>query len=268
MIYFAENTWLPSHDNPFTPGGGYGRQWSAFIYDDSISGSYTNACLGAKVYTLAVKHRCDRDFEKLTDFVEYEASYGRNIILKVPADAKSYIIKRLEDSTKSEGLIIRPSDAQWVVHSTTRQLWKEINETGALLSPSYLKNTGKVIPEIGIKSLMEPADYSDYIMLDILDGCGEIVVNSRQLGYICLDPDIHYIPGVRLYFDAHSIISDGMCTRDGLHVLKVFERLPLDKYMILAVDDTMLPQQLWTPTTYTEAANEYFLDYVKFKQQI
>ena len=30
-------------------------------------------------------------------------------------------------------------------------------------------------------------DYSEYIMLDVLNGCGEIVVNSRQLGYVCTD---------------------------------------------------------------------------------
>jgi hypothetical protein len=32
--------------------------------------------------------------------------------------------------------------------------------------------------------------YSDYVMLDVPDGCGELVVNSRQIGYICVDPNI------------------------------------------------------------------------------
>ena len=53
--------------------------------------------------------------------------------------------------------------------------------------------------EIGLKMLLEPMDYSDYVMLDVLEGCGELVVNSRQLGYVCTDPNIPYSPGIRLY---------------------------------------------------------------------
>lgn len=99
-------------------------------------------------------------------------------------------------------------------------------------------------------------------MLDVLDGCGELVVNSRQLGYVCLDSNIEYIPGVRIYFNAYKIIADGLATRDGLHVLKVFERLPLDKYMVMAIDDSMLSKQGWTPTAYTYRSNEYFLKHM------
>ena len=111
---------------------------------------------------------------------------------------------------------------------------------------------------------MEPKDYSDYIMLDILNGCGELVVNSRQLGYVCIDSDVPYNPGVRLYFDAYKIIRDGLAVRDGLHILKVKNELPLKEYLTMAVtEDMSLSRESWTPTTYTEWANKHFLSNVE-----
>lgn len=263
MMYFTNTEWTPIDDNPFTSDGSYGEEWSAFIYDELINSSYTNVYHNARVYTLTVKPQSDKDFGRLYDFVIYEISYSRNVILKIPRSIKQFVLEKLTNKTKNE--TIRPSDPKWVVHSTTKQLWSEIKTTGALLSPNYLKNNGKIITEVGLKNLLEPVDYSDFIMLDVLNGCGVIVVNSRQLGYICLDPNCIYVPGVRIYFDAHKIIQDGLATRDGLHVIKVFERLPLDKYMIMVIDDTMLPKQTWTPTIFTKVANEYFLEYVNSK---
>lgn len=61
-------------------------------------------------------------------------------------------------------------------------------------------------------------------MLDVLEGCGELVVNSRNLGYVCTDPHVMYIPGVRLYFDVRKMVSDKIVTRDGLHLIKVKDR--------------------------------------------
>lgn len=110
--------------------------------------------------------------------------------------------------------------------------------------------------------MLEPKDYSDYIMLDILDGCGELVVNSHQLGYVCTNPHMEYKPGVGLYFDAHKIIQNGLGVRDGLHILKVKNRLFLAKYMVMSVNEQMLKPNIWTLTTYTENANNYFLNHI------
>jgi len=258
-IYFASSNWKPTDNNPFLADGSYGEKWSAFIYDESIKNSYTNVYPDTKVYSLVVKPQSDKEFERLTDFVIYETSYDRNVILKIPDNISESIVDKLETSIKNSKNIIRATDVKWLVHSTTKQLWEEIKKVGKLLSPSCLKRCGKEVNEIGLKALLEPVDYSNFIMLDVLDGCGELVVNSRQRGHICLDPNIEYIPGVRIYFNAHKIISDGLATRDGLHVLKVFERLSLDKYMVLVIKDTMLIRQVWTPTVYTQFSNEFFL---------
>lgn len=94
---------------------------------------------------------------------------------------------------------------------------------------------GRQIAQTGLKALLEPDDYSDYVMLDKPNGCGEIIVNSRQLSHVSLETNCVYAPGVRLYFDVNWIIKDEIATRDELHILKVKDRLPLTKYSVTAI---------------------------------
>lgn len=144
------------------------------------------------------------------------------------------------------------------MNSTTKEAWNSIEKLGALLSPNELKKQGINILEIGLKSMLEPDDYSDYVMLDILEGCGELVVNSRQLGYVCTNPDMEYKPGVRLYFN-EVLINDGLAVRDGLHILKIKDKLPLNKYLVERVSSELFNINNWTPSTFTNIANKYFL---------
>lgn len=37
MIYTTDSEWNPTLPNPFSEDGTYGKNWSAFIYDDTIS---------------------------------------------------------------------------------------------------------------------------------------------------------------------------------------------------------------------------------------
>lgn len=263
MIYYANSEWTPLQDNPFSIDGKYGENWSAFIYDESIQ-YYSNVIENTKVYCLKVSPDLDRDFQRIKDFVNYEASNHRNIIVKVNEKLKPIIQRIISIKDTKSSNTIRKSDPRWLVHSTTKESWKEIQKLGCLYAPSELKRKNIIVNEIGLKALMEPNDYSDYIMLDILNGCGEIVVNSRRLGYVCIDPNIPYNPGARLYFDGHKIIKDGLAVRDGLHILKVKNELPLNKYLAMAItEDMSLSKEIWTPTTYTEWANEYFLNNVE-----
>lgn len=263
MIYYANSEWTPLHANPYSVDGRYGENWSAFIYDELIQ-YYSNVVENTKVYCLKVSPDLDKDFQRIKDFVYYEAGYYRNVIIKVNEKLKPIIQQVLSIKDLKNGTVIRKSDHRWLVHSTTKESWKEIQESGCLYAPSEMKRKNIIVNEIGLKALMEPRDYSDYIMLDILNGCGEIVVNSRQLGYVCTDPNLPYNPGVRLYFDGHKIIKDGLAVRDGLHILKVKNKLPLNKYFKMAItEDMSLSKEIWIPTTYTEWTNEYFLNNVE-----
>ena len=101
----------------------------------------------------------------------------------------------------------------YMAHSTILGLWESIQMQGALLSPNLLKKNGIRVQEIGLKPMLEPKDYSDYVMLDVLNGCGKLVVNSRNRGFVCPDPNAEYRSGVRLYFDAAKIRDAGLITR-------------------------------------------------------
>ena len=48
-IYKAPTGWNPTELNPFTTIGHYGKEWSAFIYDEEIQ-HYSNIFDGTKVY--------------------------------------------------------------------------------------------------------------------------------------------------------------------------------------------------------------------------
>lgn len=261
MIYYVNSEWLPSDKNPFSKDGEYGEKWSAFIYDEAAR-YYTQIEKNTKVYTIRVSTIIDKDYDRLIDFVSYETKYNRNIILKADIEVR-HIIDNLLSKLSNKNMI-RETDPRWIVHSTTTASWEEIKKSKFLYSPTELRKRGVMINEIGLKYYLEPKDYSDYIMLDILNGCGEIAVNSRQLGYVCTDGSVLYKPGVRLYFDAHKIIKDGLAVRDGLHILKVENQLSLEKYLKMVVTEEMALEEMnWTPTIYTEWTNEYFLKHVK-----
>jgi hypothetical protein len=85
---------------------------------------------------------------------------------------------------------------------------------------------------------------------------------SKQAGDFRLDPDTSYTPGVRLYFDLHAIIRDGLGVRDGLHLVKVRNHLPLTPYLLGAVglEDVAAgdPGKDWTPRLFTQQADRIF----------
>ncbi len=198
------------------------------------------------------------------DFLNYELSYQRNVIIKVCQSINAEKIIEHFNQILHE-VSYRNSDGKYMVHSTTLSAWSLIKKYGALLSPNELKKAGIEVNEIGLKPMLEPIDYSDYVMLDSLNGCGELVVNSRNLGYVCIDPNAYYIPGVRLYFDVRKMFADEIVTRDGLHIVKIKDRLPLKDYLLTSVTSKDFDNKIqWTPTLFTEKANElFYLEYEK-----
>lgn len=261
MIYYASSDWLPTDNNPFSYNGEYDDKWSAFIYDTEAK-YYTQIEARAKLFTIRVSSKMDKDYERLIDFINYETKYNRNIIIKADIEVM-HIIDNLSIVEQNRNKI-RKTDTRWCVHSTTIDSWEKIKKDKFLFSPDELRKRGNIINEIGLKHYLEPKDYSEYIMLDTLNGCSELVVNSRQLGYVCTNGDMVYTPGARLYFDAYKMIEDGLVERDGLHILKVKKQVPLEKYLVMVVTENMaLDKKNWTPTSYTEWANNYFLKYVE-----
>lgn len=107
--------------------------------------------------------------------------------------------------------------------------------------------------------LGDPDDFSDYIMFSNGSISGEIVVLSKQMGRVTMNPNMKYHPGARLYFDARKIAEDGLLIRDGCH-LKVKDKLPIAPYLIWAATwkSVGLINNLSTPKEFTELSNEIF----------
>lgn len=257
MIYIADSEWNPTLPNPFAADGAYGENWSAFIYDDTIS-YFSNVYPDTKVYTLRFSPVADNGNQRFFDFLRYELSYGRNVIVKfcTGMDCQDILnrFRKAGDETS-----YRASDGEVLVHSTTLSAWKQIKHDGALFSPNLLRKNGHIIHEIGLAPMLEPKDYSDYVMLDVPNGCGELVVNSRNIGTVCIDPNVPYTPGVRLYFDVKKLFADGLVIRDGVHPVKIKDKLPLDGYLLAVISAKEFHDNIqWTPALFTERANELF----------
>jgi len=159
MIHLADSNWCPLNRNPFSKNGLYGIEWSAFIYDWEIP-YYTNNYPDAKLNTLRFSPNADKDFLRLFDFLTYEESYGRNVILKICTGINAEKLLQ-EYAAFSHDVVFRDTDEKYMVHSTTLENWGNIRKEKALLSPNMLKREGVRMLEIGLKQMIEPADYSD-----------------------------------------------------------------------------------------------------------
>ena len=242
-------------------------EFSLFKVDTGIQG-YIMGKSVCGCYSLTVNPK-DVDFaDRLIDFIRYENAHGRCVYILSPDYDVSEILRQHEPV---EGL--RKTDLPYATHSTTLTAYGSIVREGCLKSAAHLRREGIAQKAIGLFPLGEPDDYLDYVMFAPMDGWGsaiEIVVNSWLRGEVCYDPQAPYTPQARMYFDAHKIITDGLAVRDGVHSLKVYDSLLLKDYLLLTVfeKDVMLPaaSDYWTPTNFTDQANEFFLKYIKNRE--
>jgi len=231
---------------------------------DTVQGLRTQKLRGH--YCMVVNPNADDFAQHVADFVRYEHAHGR----KVRFRPRRFNPSKILQSTPETSNAIRPTDPRFIIHSTTLAAYEKILHDGCLKSTTQLRKNDASQHAIGFLPLGEPPDYLDYIMFAPLndDGSGpEIVVNSHLRGEVCFDPHVSYSPQARMYFDAHKIIVDGLAVRDGTHVLKVYNTLPLENYWVTTVfaHDISLPPNAehWTPALFGAAANAFFLE--KFK---
>ena len=168
--------------------------------------------------------------------------------------------------------IIRKNDPKWAIHSTNREAWESILQDGCLKSLSILKKENKAVKSVGFHQLGEPIEYAEYIILGRIDTVNaEHVVASQQKGYVFTEENTSYKPGVRLYFDNHKIIERNLGVRDGLHSIKVHNKLPLNPFFITAITINDIDSENkiieWTPSSFYQAANKEFYKRMNFKME-
>lgn len=263
----ASAGWNPQSPNPFSPEGAYGPAWSALTLmpDSDERLHYPGRCKTDRGLFHCLIGTQNEQFDAgVADFLRYESAHGRTVIVSSPEDVDiDHLILRALDETPTES-VVRAQDPRWVVHSTTRERWPRIQQCGELRSMARLHSEGTPWPEIGFEQLGEPPEYREYIVLGEMESVGcENVVASHQKGCVFTDENQPYTPGLRLYFDLHRIIADGLAVRDGLHLVKVHDHLPLEPYLAAAVSvgevdpEGSIPE--WTPRRFLEAANAHFL---------
>jgi hypothetical protein len=266
----APSGWEPSDPNPFTPDGTYDRGWSCFRLLDREGETLFTGRAPNGLFVAAAERRVPDLAWRVCDFIRYERGQGRQVILDGPKEADCVeMIRRAWESTVDERAI-RANDPPVVVHSTPREAWPAIERDSMLKSTARLRAEGCVstpLPaetsEVAQYQDGEPAEYADHIMFGQPGNpVVECIIVSKQRGSFCLDADARYTPGVRLYFDLHAIIRDGLGVRDGLHLVKVRDHLPLARYLlgVVGVEDihSDRPGEEWTPRLFTEEADRTF----------
>lgn len=259
----APADWNHKLTNPFTPDGTYGLGWSCFQILDEANDKHYYGRGPNGLFAFCAGRLCPRLQERLADFLRYESEHAREVILAAPAHMELDLFVRQALDDTPVGAVVRPLDPNWVVHSTTLDRWKVIKETGELKSLARLTNEDLQVPVTGFSEFGEPPDYAEYVMLGNIEGVGaEHVVASHGKGEVVTEEDTPYTPGVRLYFDCHRIMRDGLGVRDGVHLVKVHRHLPLHPYLVAAIGvkevDPEEQTLTWTPRLFLEKANLAF----------
>jgi hypothetical protein len=262
--------WNPDLPNPFSPDGTYGLSWSALTIDPDSDErlGYPGNCRGATgCFRCTTGMRNESFSTSLGDFLRYETNNGRTVIISCPEGIDIDKLVQRSACDTPPPTVVRESDPRWVVHSTALERWDMIRGCGELRSSARLRREGVNWEEVGFHQLGEPEEYREYVVLgDVGNVSSEHVIASHQHGFVFTDESVPYQPGVRLYFDAHRIISGGLAVRDGLHPIKVHERLPLDPYLLVAIGVRYVDPEgrvpAWTPKRFIEAANARFRESV------
>jgi hypothetical protein len=268
----APNGWEHTDPNPFSPDGSYGSEWSAFCLLDREDDQFFTGKSGDGPFSACFGRMVDHLEDRLANFLCYENRHGRTVILSFPQDIDihSYVVQALSSTPKAD--IVRPEDPAVLVHATTQAAWQSIRGDCELKAASQLGIKRYRSDEGSSSSLLEdylkhePPEYSDYIMFSGMESCvPEMVVASNQKNRFVLDENAIYEPGVRLYFDNYRIIRNGLGVRDGLHLIKVYQRLALQPYLLATIDANDIDPQhekQWAIKEFTEKANVVFRDLV------
>jgi hypothetical protein len=261
--------WSPQDKNPFSKDGRYGPEWSAFCLLERDDDQFFTGKSGDGPFSARFGRKVPSLEARLADFLRYENRHGRMVILAAPVEIDLENLVREALANTPETTHIRPNDPSVLVHSTTLEAWERIQEDRELKAASQIEskihasnNRASLNPvEEYLKN--EPPEYRDYIMFGDTSTCTpEMVVASSQAGRFLLEENAAYTPGTRLYFDNNRIIQDGRGTRDGIHVMKVFQRLPLEPYLLAAVSvkeiDPSGKVERWTLRSFVDEANRFY----------
>ena len=250
MIYFSNKITKAELEN-------LGSNIKKFILEetDAYTG-FTGTIDG--IFTIKLSKTLNPHWQNnLADFIQYEQLNATAIILDI--NEKDYL-DALNHNLEFDTTELRDYEPEILIHSTPLSSWKSIKESGILKSWNSVKkeNPDFETEPIGAK-LGDLEDYRDYIMFSDGNVMAEVVVASKEKGYIDMDVNALYTPGARLYLDAKKMAKDGLLVRDGIHLPKIKNEIQLEKYLIwtCTAADLNLGEKS-TPLEFTTTANKRF----------
>lgn len=258
MIYKVEEGFTENEINPIT-NMPYDNSCIIFCLTTSDEYQMLNGGSTKFAYTLKVSKNYVNWRMAVVDFIKFQESYGKNIILSI-SDGDLKEAKMYYKGHHYNDKYLREYEPDVLIHSTTSENWANIQKDGCLKSWNILKSeqVNWECSPIG-SCLGDPIDFSDYIMFSSGAISSEIVVLSKQNGEIVMNQDMQYKTGARLYFDIKKIAQDGLLIRDGCH-LKVRDRLQLQPYLLWIADwkSVGLENEFSTPKEFTGKSNTKF----------
>jgi hypothetical protein len=249
--------------NPFREDGLYDSSWVQLVITEKSEFSMITRKTIIFQFTVS---KCYEGWQfRVMDYISYQLGYGRNVILT--AEPEHYEeAQQAYQGHESCDLFLRSYEPKFLVHSAPPMALEQILLDGALKSWTRVKAANYISEDSPIGAqLGDPDDFRDYIMLG--EGLApEVVVSSREKGFICMDADCEYSPGARFYFDTSELISKGLLVRDGCHY-KVKNELPIHLALFTATVHTLsLEGCKMTPRIFTEAADRAFTAFLQVYQ--
>lgn len=220
------------------------------------------------------------DWEKrnIIEFVEYEASHGRECEVECEnASTLAEIHHALQNrdayrNTPRPALISECTACpyrkgcvtEFVCHTTSPENARKILEYGSLMSA--IKVRGIPVAELMAESrnaANDPGDYFEYIMLS-WGNCqaGDRLVMERKLGRFPNEQDLSmdFTPGIRFYFRYEDLIMHPGCTFDGVLPMKIKDEIILKDWLYAMIVPEVLreviepdiPEELVDRVVYVE----------------
>ena len=186
------------------------------------------------------------DRQAVSDFLTYEHAHGRRVTVVADGRLSRWDTWRPPSERPSPGSF--PTQcctdafpdgcgASLVCHGAPAAVAVEILRSGALLAATAV--TGRTGTRLAADSTWgEPSDYFDHVML--ANGrcrAPEAVALSRSLGRDLVPADLRrgYPPAVRFYFRWETLSERDDAVFDGVHPVKVPQRLALDEALVAVV---------------------------------
>ncbi len=255
MLYYTNNNFDNYTQNPYKNNLPYDSSWVLIkLIDHADFNSFTGNN-GNGIFRLILTKQLSEWKFCVMDFIEYEKSHNKNIIVAVNSDDLDLAKTSYAGHSYTDN-ILRSYEHPVLVHTTTPTAYRNILNSGYLKSWNMLNNNTNIQPIGAI--LGDPNDYSDYIMFSNGGFYSELVVASKEKGYINMDIHAIYTAGGRFYFDAEKIAKDGLLVRDGAH-LKVRDSLEINKYLLWAANPQLVGlSDKTTPYEFGTRSDEMF----------